>query len=76
MKLALKDVIERAEEWPQEDQDELVRAAQLIEQRRKGELELTDEDWAIIDARLEAARCGDIASNEEVKAVFSKYRTS
>jgi hypothetical protein len=70
MKPALKDVIERAEEWPQEDQDELVRAAQLIEQRRKG------EDWAIIDARLDAARRGDIASDEEVKVVFSKYRQS
>jgi len=76
MNPALKDVIERAEAWPEEDQDELVRAAQLIEQRRKGELDLIDEDWAIIDTRLEAARRGDIASDEEVRVVFSKYRTS
>ena len=42
-------------------------------QRHAPEFELTDDDWKIIDARLEAARAGDIASDDEVAEVFGKY---
>ena len=55
---ALKDVLHRAENWPSEDQEELIKAALYIEQRHSGEYTLTEEDWKIIDARLEAARPG------------------
>jgi predicted transcriptional regulator len=37
-------------------------------------MQLTDEDWNIIDARIEAARRGEIATDEEVAAVLGKYR--
>ena len=73
---ALKDVLRLAESWSQEDKDELLRAALYIEQRHSHEFELTSEDWTIIEARLEAARLGAIASDEEVEAVFGKYRAA
>ena len=73
---ALKDVLDRAETWPTEDQEELIKAALYIEQRHSGEFVLSHEDWKIIDARLEAARLGAIATDEEVAAVFGKYRTA
>lgn len=77
MKLAaLKDVLDRAKTWPAEDQEELVRVALYIERRNSNEFTLTGEDWKIIDARLEAARLGGIAAEEEVSAVFNKYRTA
>jgi putative endonuclease len=36
--------------------------------------ELTDEDRAAIERGLDAVRRGNIATDEEVKAVFDKYR--
>ncbi|MBI2717777.1 MAG: hypothetical protein HY245_01710 [Rhizobiales bacterium] len=66
----LMDILHLAENWPVEDQEELVRAALCIEQRRSGDFTLTSDDWKIIDARLEAARLGQIATDEEVAATF------
>ncbi len=73
---ALREILDRAETWPAEDQEELVRAALYIERRNSNEFMLTGDDWKIIDARLEAARLGGIAAEEEVSAVFNKYRTA
>ncbi len=70
---ALKDILKRVETWPVEDQEELVGAALHIEQRHSGDFALTGEDWEIIDARLEAAQLGAIASDEEFASVFGKY---
>ena len=74
--IALKDILQRAENWPAEDQEELLRAARFIEQRLMPDLELSASDWNIIEARLEAARLGAIATDEEVEVVFSKYRAA
>ena len=74
--IALKDVLHLAENWSAEDQEELVRAALYIEQRQSGEFELDSNDWSIIDARLEAARLSGLATDEEVEAVFRKYRAA
>ena len=73
---ALKDVLDRAETWPSEDQEELIKAALYIEQRHSCEYTLTEEDWTIIAARLEAARLGGFATDEEVATVFGKYRAA
>ncbi|MBC8037781.1 MAG: hypothetical protein H7X89_11265 [Rhizobiales bacterium] len=73
---ALKDVLQRAEMWPPEDQEELMRAALYIERRHSSDFDLNTDDWKTIEARLEAARLGAIATDEEVAAVFGKYRTA
>jgi hypothetical protein len=71
---ALKDVLDRAKTWPAAAQDELVRAALIIERNQDAAFELSADDWAIIDTRIAAAARGDIATEAEVEAVFGKYR--
>ena len=74
--IALKDILQRAENWPEQDQEELMRAALFIEKRQSPEFELSSDDWKIIEARLEAARLGAIATDEEVESVLGKYRAA
>jgi hypothetical protein len=73
---ALKDVLTRAEKWPADAQADLLRAALVIERNQDEGNELTDEDWAIIDARIAAAARGEIATDTEMESLFSKYRLS
>jgi hypothetical protein len=51
-----------------------MRAARYIEQRQSGHVTLSGDDWKIIDARIEAAKLGDIASDEEVNAIFVRLK--
>lgn len=70
----LKDILRRAENWPVEDQEELLQAALFIEQRHSSKFDLTGDDWKIIEARLEAAKLGAIATDEEVDAVVGRLK--
>jgi hypothetical protein len=70
----LKDVLDRAKHWPPSAQEELVRAAMIIERNQDADFDLTADDWKIIDERIAAAAAGDIASDQEVETVFGKYR--
>lgn len=71
---ALKAVLDRAENWPEVEQKKLIAAARLIEDQMAAGFELGDDDWTIIAARAEAARNGDITTDEETAAFFEKYR--
>jgi hypothetical protein len=71
---ALKDVLARAEHWPASAQDKLVKAALEIEQVQDADFELTAEDWKMIDDRIAGSARGEIATDEEVEAVYKKYR--
>jgi hypothetical protein len=66
----LKDVIEQAETWPEEDQVELAEYAREIEARRTGVYHATLEELKAID---EADRSG-VASDAEVEAAFRTFR--
>jgi hypothetical protein len=70
----VKQVLERVLTWPHEAQEELVRSALDIERRHVGDGELTQADWKIIEERSRDARGGDIATDQEVAAVFDRYR--
>jgi hypothetical protein len=70
MSPAIKQIIERAESWPEEDQEELAEVARLIEARRNGVYRATADELRILD---EADRSG-IASKEEVEAAFRSFR--
>ncbi len=70
---ALKDVLDRAQHWPVSAQEELVRAAMIIERNQEANFDLTAEDWKIIDERIAAAARGEIATDAEAEAVFGKY---
>ena len=68
---ALKDALEAAEIWPEEDQEALVAAAREIEAQRSGVYEATLEE---LDRSLADARAGRFASEEEVNALKAKFR--
>jgi hypothetical protein len=68
----VKEILDRVLTWPQADQEKVARFARQVEQRRDDD-ELTEDEWRTIAER--AAR-RDLASDEEVEAVFSRYRTA
>ena len=76
MNAILKKVIELAEGWSEKDQEELAQAALEIEARRGGVYHASEEELRAIDEALAAVERGEIATDEEVQAVFAKFRAS
>jgi predicted transcriptional regulator len=74
MNADVKNTLARVANWPEEDQEELAQIALEIEARRHGVYHATPEELAAIDEALAAVARGEIASEEEVEAVFAKYR--
>jgi predicted transcriptional regulator len=74
MNKALKDVMRRAETWPKERQEEAVRLLLEMEARETSIYQLSEEEAADIDEALAEAERGEVASEEEVKAVFDRFR--
>jgi predicted transcriptional regulator len=74
MKNLLADLMERAAVWPEEAQAELVEAMIEIETKHAGVYRLSDEERQAIRRGLQELRDGKIATDEQVAAVFSRYR--
>lgn len=74
MTINLKKVLTRAESWSEQDQEELAQVALEIEARRHGLYHATPEELKAIDEALAEVARGEIAGDEEVEAVFAKYR--
>jgi hypothetical protein len=74
MNTDVKHVLSRVAYWPEDDQDELAQIALEIEARRHGVYHATPEELQAIDEALAAVAGGEIASDEEVEAVFAKHR--
>ena len=70
----LKDILTRVESWPERAQEEAAASLQAIEEELREPYELTDADKEAVDRGLEAVRKGEIATDQEVEAVFAKYR--
>ena len=70
----LEVLMERAASWPEEAQAELVRFMIDTEARHFGAFRLDDEDRKRIERSLASARRGEFASDDEVAALFSRYR--
>jgi predicted transcriptional regulator len=71
----IKEILARAETWPESAQEELAQAALEIERElQQGTYTATQEEIAGIERGLREAEQGLFASDAEVEAVLSKYR--
>ena len=70
----LDALMKRAASWPEEAQAELVRFMIDTEAKHFGVFRLDDEDRARIERSLAAADRGEFATDEEVAALFRRYR--
>jgi hypothetical protein len=70
----LKEVMKRAETWPEPEQEELADLLLAIEAERLNPVVLSDEDIAALEQSAEDVRLGRFASDESVKAIFDRYR--
>ena len=74
MNADVKNTLDRVANWPEEDQEELAQVALEIEARRHGVYHATPQELVAIDEALAAVARGEIASDDEVEAVFAKHR--
>ncbi len=76
MNAKLKELLERVETWPEPKQEEAVQSLLAIEREIAEPYELSNEDRAAIDRSLEEMRQGRFATDEQVAAMFNRYRRS
>ena len=67
-------LLERAEAWPQEAQEELVRSALDIEKKHAGVYRLDDEERADIRDGLAEIEQGEVAPQKNVRKTFDDLR--
>jgi predicted transcriptional regulator len=65
-----RTLLEQVQSWPEEDQEELASVAREIESRRSGVFRLSDEERTAVRAGMDAARCGEFVSEEEMEEFF------
>jgi predicted transcriptional regulator len=71
----LKELLERAQNWPKADQEELAYVAKEIEGRQSdGMYHATLEELKAIDEALAAMDRGEFATDAEVEAAFASFR--
>jgi hypothetical protein len=66
----VKELLDRVLTWPEDDQEKLAQFVHEVERLRSSD-DITDEEWRIIEQR---ASRRDLATDEEVEKVFSRYR--
>ena len=73
----LKNLLERAQAWPEAAQDELVSVANQIESELQAkDYQATQEELKIIDSAIASIDAGQWATDAEIKAVFAKFRSA
>jgi predicted transcriptional regulator len=71
----IETLLERVADWPKEAQAEVVKAIVDIETKYFGVCKLSAEERAAILAAKAQAERGEFASDEEVAALFNRYRS-
>ena len=70
----ITNLLERAADWPEEAQSELVQAMLEIEAKYGGIYYVDDEERAALEQSAEDIRLGRFASDEEVAEIFARIR--
>jgi hypothetical protein len=73
MTKALKDLLEHAETWPREDQDELAEYAREIQARRTGIYTMSDDERAAVSKGLAEANQGKFVPDEVVAEADKRH---
>ena len=69
----LKDVLDQAETWPQQDQEELAEYAREIQARRTGVYIMSDEERAAVRRGLAQADRGEFVADEVVAEADKRH---
>jgi predicted transcriptional regulator len=69
----IDEILDRVRTWPAEEQEKAADVLLAMEGSNRV-YQLSDEDRASIRRGLEQARRGEFASDEDVKALFNRYR--
>ncbi len=75
MNKMLETLRERIDARPEEAKEELIRSVIEIEAKDVGLHHLSEEERAAVRRGLEEMRQGRFATDEEVAAVFNRYRS-
>ena len=70
-----KTLLERVQDWPEEDQQELADVAREIESRRNGVYRLSDEERAAVRAGMDDARRGNFVPDDEMDEFYRLHRS-
>ena len=73
-KQQIEEILNRVRTWPLERQEDAAAILLRMEEQGTQVYELTEEEQADIEAGLKEAERGEFATDEEVEAVFSRYR--
>jgi len=69
----LKEVIEQAETWPEQDQEDLAEYAREIQARRTGVYIMSDDERAAVARGLAEADRGEFVSDEIVAEADKRH---
>ncbi len=73
----LKNLLERAQAWPEAAQDELVSVANQIERELQDkDYQATQEELEVIDSAIASIEAGEGVTDAEIKAVFARFRSA
>jgi len=74
MSKSVQQLLERVASWPEEDIRKLEEAAREIEAWRRGDYHASVEELRAIDEAITELDRGDVASDEQVRAAYAKFR--
>ena len=72
----IEQILERVRRWPAERQEDAAAILLEMEQQDSSFYELSEEELAEIEVALEEADRGEFATDEEMKALFDRYRAT
>ena len=73
-KSQIEAVLERVRRWPPERQEDAARVLLAMEAEDAGTYRLSPEERADLQSALEEVARGEFAPDEEVAAVFNRFR--